>query len=231
MSCVLKGGTWTLKPERADEDIPALEAHLGSIENHPHRSKTFAKLNREGFFVGKEGSTMRVALILILCSLFFAVTATADEIMLHNGRVLQGNIITIDEGKGEVVLDVVLHHELIGMKMVLRTSEVKSIRRGDDYQHLVKKEISPEQQLQNQQALQRATEAAADIDQAILSRIQREIEHNRYVNQKQEEQRRFREELEHQKQMHQLELEAQKEIITHSQKEGANTDVNIFRGL
>ncbi len=174
---------------------------------------------------------MKIIIVLILCSFIFVSSAFADQVVLRNGRILEGNIISQDEEKNEVVLDVVLNGELIGMTMVIKTLEIKSIHRGDDHRHLVRREISPEEHLKNQQALQRAAEAAKNIDQVVSMRIQREVEHIRYVNQKQEERRRIQQELEHQKKMHHLELEAQKDLMDHAQNKGIKADVNIFRGL
>jgi len=64
-----------------------------------------------------------------------------------------------------------------------------------------------------------------------LARVQRIKNNLRYIDQQQEDKRRFEKDLEHQKEMLLLELEAQKELITHAKSSGADTGVNIYSGL
>jgi len=175
---------------------------------------------------------MRRVPVLFLCVMFGVSTiVSADEIVLTNGNVLIGNIILEDKQKGEVVLDVVLEDELMGVKMVLKISEIKSITKNDAYRNLVKKEVSQEAVLKTRELIRKKMEKAKDVDQRIMARVRRIRDHIRYIEQQQEDKRRFEKELEHQKEMLLLELEAQKELITHSKNSGAQTGVNVYNGL
>ena len=174
---------------------------------------------------------MRIFPIFILGVLFFVSAAAADEVVLTNGNVLKGNIISNDEKKGDVTLDVVLEGELTGVKLVLKISEIKSIKKNDTYRSLVRQEISAEEKAKNQVRIQQMMEKAENVDQQILTRIQRIKDNIRYIEQQQEDKRRFEKELAHQKEMLRLELEAQKELITHAKSSGAKAGVNIYSGL
>jgi len=174
---------------------------------------------------------MRIAYIFILGVLFCVSAAAADEIVLTNGKVLEGNIILDDKKKGEMILDVVLEGELTGVKIELKISEIASIKKDDGFKYLVKKEISQEEDLKNRERIQQTLDEAKGVDQRILARVQRIRDHLRYIEQQQEDKRRFEKALEHEKEMLLLELEAQKELITHSKNSGAQTGVNIYNGL
>ena len=65
--------------------------------------------------------------ILLIISFFICPDLFADETVLKNGNVVEGNIM--DEKNGKVPLDSVLNGQLVGAALTFDKSEIKNVKK------------------------------------------------------------------------------------------------------
>lgn len=80
--------------------------------------------------------------IIFTCSILTVNLCMADEVMLNNGSLIQGNIIKVDKARQIIKLDVVDNGELVNAIMTLSINEVEYVVVNKEYKNLRRKDIS-----------------------------------------------------------------------------------------
>ena len=105
--------------------------------------------------------------------------AFADEIVLKNGKVVEGNIIKQDSQNHKVSIDIVLSGELVGAIIDYNETEIQSVKRDGKYSSLKKNALSREKiKAEEQKALKRIKAQTAGINSRIRNRVSAEARQN-----------------------------------------------------
>ena len=163
-----------------------------------------------------------VAALFLLCSSI----VYGDEIVLNNGNIFEGNIVSIDDAKN-ILIDLVFDDKLVGINLEISSKEIRRYRVDNKYKNLKREEIKEEDKLASLILLLKQKKDALNIDLRIKERTMREMKRIRDIENRQEDKRRFQTELEHEKEMQLLQMEIQKELIKHSKNVGVKPNVYI----
>ena len=122
---------------------------------------------------------MKRSILIFLTILLITPCVFADEILLKNGKVVEGNIIKEDEEKHRVFIDVVLSGELVGAILDYNQSEIQSIKKDGKYANLQKHEVGAStKKPEEQKRVQRAKSPSDDINARIRTRTNAEAQKN-----------------------------------------------------
>jgi hypothetical protein len=152
---------------------------------------------------------MNKTILFLILVMFISFNGYADEIILNNGYVMEGNIIEVIKDKESVLVDVVIDGELIGGKILIHKDEIKLVNLDDKYKNLKKKLISQEERDRLEEIRIKRQEKSYEINDAIDSRIRR------------------RQNQDYKKEILEIRHENRKELITHSKNKRAYTKVRV----
>ncbi len=114
---------------------------------------------------------------IILLVLACGRPVLADEIILKNGKVIEGNLIKVDPESRTVYIDVVLSGELVGAVISYTPAEIQSLKQDGKYANLKKNAANPATlKAEEQRRQERIKASPGDIDARIRERAKADLE-------------------------------------------------------
>lgn len=150
----------------------------------------------------------------------------ADEILLKNGNIIEGNIISIDKDSNATIC-LVEGGKLTSMKIMVSFNDIKDLVVDDKYIGLTREKIPVESYLAKREITLNKKQSSNDIDVKIRQRVERQKSFIKDIEVRQEDKRRFKRKLQHEKEMVILETEMQKELIEFSKSAGVSPEVGV----
>lgn len=171
----------------------------------------------------------KIIILNIFCLFLFCHLVLADEVVLNNGEVIEGKIISLDK-EGNIRIDVVLDNRLVGVVMEVKSEDVFDYKIDNKFEGLRRESPDIENKLANLVMLKNQKQQEPDIDEKIRQRVEKEKERIRDIEMRQEDKRRYEKDLAHEKEMKMLEAEIQIKILEASKKMGIEPNVNVNAG-